>query len=66
MISSAKLEVQLLVDGCKKVGVTHVVISPGSRNAPLSIAFDEDPHFQVFVVPDERVAAFYAHGMARN
>jgi 2-succinyl-5-enolpyruvyl-6-hydroxy-3-cyclohexene-1-carboxylate synthase len=66
MISSAKLEVQLLVDGCKKVGVTHVVISPGSRNAPLSIAFDEDPHFQVFVVPDERVAAFYAHGMAQK
>ena len=66
MISSAKLEVQLLVDGCKKVGVTHVVISPGSRNAPLSIAFDEDPYFQVFVVPDERVAAFYAHGMAQK
>lgn len=66
MISSAKLEVQLLVDGCKKVGVTHVVISPGSRNAPLSIAFDEDPHFRVFVVPDERVAAFYAHGMAQK
>lgn len=66
MISSAKLEVQLLVDGCKKVGVTHVVISPGSRNAPLSIAFDEDPHFQVFVVPDERVAAFYALGMAQK
>lgn len=66
MISSAKLEVQLLVDGCKKVGVTHVVISPGSRNAPLSIAFDEDPHFQVFVVPDERVAAFYAHGMSQK
>ncbi|TSJ44805.1 2-succinyl-5-enolpyruvyl-6-hydroxy-3-cyclohexene-1-carboxylic-acid synthase [Fluviicola chungangensis] len=66
MISSAKLEVQLLVDGCKKVGVTHVVISPGSRNAPLSIAFDEDPHFQIFVVPDERVAAFYAHGMAQK
>ncbi|WP_300662046.1 2-succinyl-5-enolpyruvyl-6-hydroxy-3-cyclohexene-1-carboxylic-acid synthase [Fluviicola sp.] len=66
MISSAKLEVQLLVDGCKRVGVTHVVISPGSRNAPLSIAFDEDPHFQVFVVPDERVAAFYALGMAQK
>lgn len=66
MISSAKLEVQLIIDGCKKVGVTHVVISPGSRNAPLSIAFDEDPHFRVFVVPDERVAAFYAHGMAQK
>jgi 2-succinyl-5-enolpyruvyl-6-hydroxy-3-cyclohexene-1-carboxylate synthase len=64
MISSAKLEVQLLVDACKRVGVTRVVLSPGSRNAPLSIAFDEDDHFEIFVVPDERCAAFYALGMA--
>jgi 2-succinyl-5-enolpyruvyl-6-hydroxy-3-cyclohexene-1-carboxylate synthase len=64
MISSAKLEVQLLVDACKRVGVTRVVLSPGSRNAPLSIAFDEDDHFEVFVIPDERCAAFYALGMA--
>lgn len=64
MISSAKLEVQLLVDACKRVGVTRVVLSPGSRNAPLSIAFDEDEHFEIFVIPDERCAAFYALGMA--
>lgn len=64
MNTSAKIEVQLIIDACKKVGVTQVVISPGSRNAPFSIAFDEDPHFQVFVIPDERSAAFYALGMA--
>lgn len=66
MISSSKLEVQLIVDACKKVGVKHVVVSPGSRNAPFSIAFDEDPHFEVFVVADERAAAFYALGMAQK
>lgn len=64
MKSSAKLEVQLVVDACLKGGVTHVVLSPGSRNAPLSIAFDEHPAFTTYVIPDERAAAFYALGMA--
>ncbi|MCC6702835.1 MAG: 2-succinyl-5-enolpyruvyl-6-hydroxy-3-cyclohexene-1-carboxylic-acid synthase [Fluviicola sp.] len=66
MKTSAKLEVQLVVDACKRVGVTKVVLSPGSRNAPLTIAFDEDDHFEVFVIPDERAAAFYALGMAQQ
>jgi 2-succinyl-5-enolpyruvyl-6-hydroxy-3-cyclohexene-1-carboxylate synthase len=66
MKSSAKLEVQLVVDACLKGGVTHVVLSPGSRNAPLSIAFDEHPGFTVYAIPDERAAAFYALGMAQQ
>ena len=66
MKSSAKLEVQLLVDACLKGGVTHIVLSPGSRNAPLSIAFDEHPGFTTYVIPDERSAAFYALGMAQQ
>lgn len=65
MITSAKLQVQLIVDGCKRIGVKHVVLSPGSRNAPLSIAFDEDEQFEVTVVTDERSAAFVALGMAQ-
>lgn len=66
MRSSAKLEVQLVVDACLKGGITHIVLSPGSRNAPLSIAFDEHPGFTTYVVPDERAAAFYALGMAQQ
>ncbi len=66
MKSSAKLEVQLLVDACLRGGITHIVLSPGSRNAPLSIAFDEHPDFTTFVIPDERAAAFYALGMAQQ
>lgn len=66
MKSSAKLEVQLIVDACLKGGITQIVLSPGSRNAPLSIAFDEHPAFTTFVVPDERAAAFYALGMAQQ
>ncbi len=65
MISSAKLQAQLIVDGCKRIGVKKVVLSPGSRNAPLSIAFDEDDTFEVFVITDERSAAFVALGLAQ-
>jgi 2-succinyl-5-enolpyruvyl-6-hydroxy-3-cyclohexene-1-carboxylate synthase len=66
MITSAKQEVQFLVSLMKQAGITHVVLSPGSRNAPLTIAFDEDPFFTVFVITDERSAAFYALGMAQQ
>ena len=66
MVTSAKEEVQLLVELMKQANVTHVVLSPGSRNAPLTIAIDEDPFFTVFVITDERSAAFYALGMAQQ
>jgi 2-succinyl-5-enolpyruvyl-6-hydroxy-3-cyclohexene-1-carboxylate synthase len=66
MITSAKLEVQLIVDAFKKTNVSHIVLSPGSRNAPLSIAFDEDPFFTTFLIPDERSAAFIALGLAQQ
>lgn len=66
MITTAKEEVQLLVELMKQSNITHVVLSPGSRNAPLTIAFDEDPFFTVFVITDERSAAFYALGMAQQ
>lgn len=45
-------------------GINKVVISPGSRNAPLIIAFDSHPNIETFVVHDERSAAFFALGMA--
>ncbi len=45
-------------------GVTDVVLSPGSRCAPLSIAFARHKKLQIKVVPDERSAAFIALGMS--
>ncbi len=44
--------------------ISKVVISPGSRNAPLIIAFDSHPLIDTFVIHDERSAAFFALGMA--
>jgi len=43
--------------------IKQVVISPGSRNAPLVIAFDNHPDIDTFVVHDERSAAFFALGL---
>lgn len=66
MISSNKIGVQLLVEQCIKHGLKRIVFSPGSRNAPLVIAFDEHPDTECIVIHDERSAAFFAMGMAQK
>ncbi|MFM9983853.1 MAG: 2-succinyl-5-enolpyruvyl-6-hydroxy-3-cyclohexene-1-carboxylic-acid synthase [Flavobacteriales bacterium] len=47
-------------------GVHHVVICPGSRNAPFSISLYRHPIVQSYNIPDERSAAFFAMGMAQQ
>ncbi|MFA5667889.1 MAG: 2-succinyl-5-enolpyruvyl-6-hydroxy-3-cyclohexene-1-carboxylic-acid synthase [Balneolaceae bacterium] len=46
-------------------GVRHVVISPGSRSTPLTLAFAAHPGFTKTIVIDERSAAFIALGQAK-
>ncbi len=55
---------QIFVDGLAQAGLTAVVIAPGSRSTPLTLAFDAHPAIDVFVHLDERGAGFYALGMA--
>lgn len=50
---------------CARHGITDVVLSPGSRSAPLTLAFVRHPGLTVRVVPDERAAAFIALGLAQ-
>ena len=57
---------QTVVQHCKLKGIFDIVISPGSRNAPLTIGFTEDPAFNCFSIVDERSAAFFALGMAQQ
>lgn len=54
--------VQLMVDK----GVTDVVISPGSRNAPLTISFHNHPKISCYSIADERSAGFFALGIAQQ
>lgn len=47
-------------------GVRHAVLSPGSRNAPLTMAAVASGLFECHDVVDERSAAFIALGIART
>ena len=51
---------------CAAKGVKYAVISPGSRSAPLVIAFNEQEGIECLQVIDERSAAFFALGMAQQ
>ena len=55
-----------MVDCCKQLEIRQVVISPGSRNAPLTLGFTEDPFFECFSLVDERSAGFFALGLSRG
>ncbi|WP_420379246.1 2-succinyl-5-enolpyruvyl-6-hydroxy-3-cyclohexene-1-carboxylic-acid synthase [Gilvibacter sp.] len=57
---------QLTVAACKAHGISRIVISPGSRNAPLTLGFTRDSFFECYSIVDERVAAFFALGMAQQ
>lgn len=47
-------------------GITHVVVSPGSRNAPVIIVLNQTGHFRLHSIADERSAGFYALGLAQQ
>ncbi len=55
-----------IAEVCAKKGVTHAVISPGSRSAALTLAFARHPSIKTFIIPDERSAGFIALGMAQQ
>lgn len=47
-------------------GITNVVVCPGSRSAPLTLAVARHPRLRVRVMADERSAGFVALGMAQQ
>ena len=57
---------QMVVQLCEMKGIRHIVICAGSRNAPLTNGFLENPVFETFSIVDERSAAFFAMGMAQQ
>lgn len=57
---------QTVVQFCELKGIHHIVICAGSRNAPLTNGFVENPYFKTYSIVDERSAAFFAMGMAQQ
>jgi 2-succinyl-5-enolpyruvyl-6-hydroxy-3-cyclohexene-1-carboxylate synthase len=53
------------VDGLFGAGVRHVCLSPGSRSAPLAIAFARHGGVRVWVHVDERSGSFFGLGLAK-
>ncbi len=57
---------QSIIEICLAKGITNIIISPGSRNAPLIIGFVNNPEFNCYSIADERCAAFFALGIAQQ
>jgi len=51
---------------CFRQGVRQVIIAPGSRNAPLILAFTDHPGLECLSITDERSAAYFATGIAQH
>lgn len=57
---------QYVIASCVANSVKHIVISPGSRNAPLTIGFSNNPTIKTYSIVDERSAGFFALGLAQQ
>lgn len=51
---------------CAQHEIKQAVICPGSRSAPITLAFARHPEIDTFVVPDERSAGFIGLGLAQS
>ncbi len=65
-MTTDKVTIQILAEVCRSFGMKHLVFSPGSRSAPLVVAFSQMKEFNCSVIPDERVAGFFAMGIAQQ
>lgn len=64
MLSTDKAACNILADLLSAHGIRDVVLSPGSRNAPLVVALSRRSELRCVTVIDERVAGFTALGLA--
>ncbi|MFB6118403.1 2-succinyl-5-enolpyruvyl-6-hydroxy-3-cyclohexene-1-carboxylic-acid synthase [Halosegnis sp.] len=55
-----------IVDELAAAGVDAAVLSPGSRSTPLTVAFADHSDIETFTHLDERSAAFFALGRAKQ
>ena len=55
-----------LAELCSAKGIEHVILCPGSRSAPLTLAFLRNNRFNCWTFSDERSAAFIGMAMAQQ
>ncbi len=65
-LHSDKKTTRQLSSWLKKFQIFDIIISPGSRNAPLIIEFTNQADFNNYSIVDERSAGFFALGMAQQ
>ena len=58
--------VRLVIQQLLNYGVHHVVISPGSRNAPITVGLTTHAAFTTYSIVDERSAGFFAIGLSQQ
>ncbi|MFH1119283.1 MAG: 2-succinyl-5-enolpyruvyl-6-hydroxy-3-cyclohexene-1-carboxylic-acid synthase [Bacteroidota bacterium] len=63
-MSKGKEQISLLASIMSAKGITEVVVSPGSRNAPAIILFARQKELNLISIADERSAGFFALGIA--
>ena len=63
---SDKKNVCQLVALLKQFGISHFVVSPGSRHIPIVISMQQDSFFKLYSVVDERSASFFAIGLIQQ
>jgi 2-succinyl-5-enolpyruvyl-6-hydroxy-3-cyclohexene-1-carboxylate synthase len=56
----------VLVETLARSGVSRAVVSPGSRSTPLTVALARHAGIEAIPVLDERSAAFFALGLAKQ
>lgn len=65
MYANEKMVLQL-ISLLKQFGVRKIVVSPGSRHNKIVRSLEQDNFFQLYIVVDERSAAFFALGLIQS
>ncbi len=56
----------LTIEVLARLGVETIVVSPGSRSTPLTVAAARNPKVEAVSILDERSAGFFALGLAKR
>ena len=65
MYANDKMVLQL-ISLLKQFGISKIVVSPGSRHNKLVHSLESDDFFKLYIVVDERSAAFFALGLIQS